>query len=117
MPVIGASAVSFDHVAREWRCKYSMDSDGGPANSESLKAAEALLQEYAPKLKALPKAEVRRVVCGGCGDFKVVITQPCAEHDAWKADGFAPEEEFMAKLKAIGGTERHEAQEYTFETL
>ena len=74
-------------------------------------------QEYLPALKAIPKAEIRRVVCGMCGDFKVVITQPCAEHDAWKAEGFKPEEEFMAKLKAIEGTARHETQEYTFETL
>ena len=35
-------------------------------------------QEYLPALKAIPKAEIRRVVCGMCGDFKVVITQPCA---------------------------------------
>jgi len=117
MPVIGESAVAFENVAREWRCKYSMGADGGPATSASLKAAEALLQEYLSKLKALPKAEVRRVVCGGCGDFKVVVTQPCAEHDAWKADSFAPEDEFMAKLKAIEGTSQHEVQEYTFETL
>ena len=172
MPTIGASAVSFEHVSREWRCKYTMDAEGGPANSASLKACEALLQEYLPKLKALPAVEVRRVVCGGCGDFKVVVTQPCAEHDAWKASDYTIEGtqhpslafhsvplaklrcgplltgEFMEKLKAIGaphlrgrmssrapaiatstspltnsprlfaeGTSRHEAQEYTFETL
>ena len=66
MPTIGASAVSFEHVSREWRCKYTMDAEGGPANSASLKACEALLQEYLPKLKALPAVEVRRVVCGVC---------------------------------------------------
>ena len=103
-----------------------MDAEGGPANSASLKACEALLQEYLPKLKALPAVEVRRVVCGGCGDFKVVVTQPCAEHDAWKASDYTIEGtqhpslafhsvplaklrcgplltgEFMEKLKAIG---------------
>eukprot|EP00320_Phaeocystis_rex_P004608 CAMPEP_0119066302 /NCGR_PEP_ID=MMETSP1178-20130426/8888_1 /TAXON_ID=33656 /ORGANISM="unid sp, Strain CCMP2000" /LENGTH=94 /DNA_ID=CAMNT_0007047895 /DNA_START=45 /DNA_END=329 /DNA_ORIENTATION=- len=94
-----------------------MDEDGSPANSASLKACEALLQEYLPKLKALPAIEVRRVVCGGCGDFKVVLTQPCAEHDAWKAESYTIEGEFLEKLKAIEGTSRHEAQEYTFETL
>ena len=91
MPTIGASAVSFEHVSREWRCKYSMDAEGGPAGSASLKACEALLQEYLHKLKALPAMEVRRVVCGGCGDFKVVLTQPCAEHDAWKASDYTVE--------------------------
>eukprot|EP00964_Phaeocystis_antarctica_P014625 scaffold8081_cov65-Phaeocystis_antarctica.AAC.7 len=102
MPTIGPSAVSFEHVSREWRCKYSMDAEGGPAGSASLKACEALLQEYLPKLKALPAMEVRRVVCGGCGDFKVVLTQPCAEHDAWKASEYTVEGEFLEKLKAIG---------------
>jgi|EP00908_Phaeocystis_cordata_P000989 hypothetical protein len=117
MPVIGASGVAFDHVSREFRCKYAMDASGGPADSPSLKACEELLQEYLPKMKALPAVEVRRVVCGGCGDFKVVLTQPCAEHDAWKAENFSFEGEFMEKLKAIEGTSRHETQEYTFETL
>ena len=91
MPTIGASAVTFDHVSREWRCKYTMDGEGGPAGSTSLKACEALLQEYLPKLKALPAMVVQRVVCGGCGDFKVVLTQPCAEHDAWKAEAYSVE--------------------------
>ena len=117
MPTIGASAVSFEHVLREWRCKYTMDAEGGPANSASLKACEALLQEYLPKLKALPAVEVRRVVCGGCGDFKVVVTQPCAEHDAWKASDYAPEAEFIAKLKAIEGISAVETQEYTCQPL
>ena len=100
MPTIEPCNVSFDKVAREWRCKYTADETGGPANSASLKAAEALLQSYLPQLKALPKAEVTRVMCGGCHDFKVVINQPCAEHDAWSAAAFAPEAEFVAKLKA-----------------
>ena len=47
--------------------------------------------EYLPALKALPGAEVSRIVCGGCQDFKVVITQPCAEHDAWKASDYTIE--------------------------
>lgn len=117
MPEIGETGVAFTKVAREWRCKYAMDADGGPGKSTALKAAEALLKEYLPKLKAIPSAEVTRVVCGGCGDFKVIINQPAAEHDAWKAAGYAPEEEFTAKLKAIEGIERVETQEFTMETL
>ena len=62
----------FPFLVTKWRCKYTFGPDGGPGSSASLKAAEALLQEYLPKLKALPKAEVKRVVCGGCGDFKVI---------------------------------------------
>ncbi|KAH8065726.1 hypothetical protein JL722_106 [Aureococcus anophagefferens] len=72
MPTIEPCGVSFDKVAYELRCKYAGDESGGPANSASLKAAEALLQEYLPALKALPGAEVTRVMCGGCHDFKIV---------------------------------------------
>ena len=117
MPEIGETGVAFTKVAREWRAKYAMDADGGPGKSESLKAAQALLTEYLPKLKALPDAEVSRVVCGGCGDFKVIINQPAAKHGEWAAEKFAPEEEFLAKLKAIEGINRVEAQEFTFEML
>ena len=85
--------------------------------SASLKAAQALLEEYLPTLKALPNVEVSRVVCGGCGDFKVIMNQPAADHDAWSAKAFAPEAEFLEKLKAIEGIERVESQEFTMELL
>ena len=117
MPEIGSTGVAFTKVAREWRCKYAMGESGGPGDSACLKACQALLAEYLEALKALPNAEVTRMVCGGCGDFKVIINQPAAEHDAWKAAGYAPEEEFTAKLKAIEGIERVETQEFTMETL
>jgi len=94
-----------------------MGSDGGPGSSDSLKAAQALLAEYLPKLKALTNVEVTRMVCGGCGDFKVIMNQPAADHDAWKGGGYAPEEEFLGKLKAIAGVSRVETQEFTMEAL
>ena len=34
------------------------------------------MDEYLPKLKELPGAQITRQVCGGCLDFKVSITQP-----------------------------------------
>ena len=118
MPEIGASGVAFNKVAREWRCKYTPGESGGPGDSASLKACEALLKEFLPKLKALPNAEVTRVVCGQCGDFKVIVNQPCADHDAWAKAEYNPlETEFMAALKKIEGTLRHEAQEFTMEAL
>lgn len=105
-------------MAREWRCKYTMDADGTPAKSESLKACQALLAEYLPKLKAdLPTAEISRVVCGGCGDFKVIINHPVDDHGPWEGKAFAPEAEFIAKLTAIEGTSRVETQTYTLEKL
>ena len=109
--------ITFDKVAREWRCKYAADASGGPADSASLKAAEELLQSYLPTLKALPNAEVTRVMCGGCHDFKIVVNQPCADHDAWKASDYAPEQEFIAKLSAIEGISAVETQEYTCQPL
>ncbi|KAL7481108.1 hypothetical protein ACHAW6_006786 [Cyclotella cf. meneghiniana] len=109
---IGDSGVSFEHVAREWRCKYSPGPSGGPGDSESLKACQALLDEYLPKLKSLPKAQITRQVCGGCLDFKVSITQPLEEHGAWAEANYEPlESAFMEKLKGIEGTSMHETQE------
>eukprot|EP00536_Pseudo-nitzschia_multiseries_P009283 jgi/Psemu1/200330/e_gw1.256.64.1 len=109
---IGETGVAFENVAREWRCKVR------PGDSESLKACQALLDEYLPQLKALPKASITRQVCGGCLDFKVSITQPLEEHGAWAEADYNPlEEEFMTKLKAIEGTSVHETQEITFEAL
>ena len=86
-------------------------------NSTALKAAQELLGTYLAQLKALPSAEVTRVVCGSCGDFKVIVNQPAAEHDAWKEAKYAPEEEFIAKLGAIEGITRVETQEFTMEAL
>lgn len=98
--------------------QYSPGPSGTPEDSSSLKACQALLTEYLPKLKALPKATVTRQVCGGCLDFKVSISQPLDEHGAWAEAEYGPlEEEFMAKLKQIEGTSVHETQEITFETL
>ena len=98
--------------------QYSPGPSGGPGDSESLKACQSLLDEYLPKLKALPGAQVTRQVCGGCLDFKVSITQPLDEHGAWAEADYGPlEGEFMEKLKAIDGTSLHETQEITFEAL
>ena len=76
--------ITFDKVAREWRCKYAADASGGPADSASLKAAEELLQSYLPTLKSLPNAEVTRVMCGGCHDFKVATALPAESYFAWE---------------------------------
>lgn len=66
MPAIANGAVTFDTIAREWRCKYT-----GPAGeSVSLEKAQKLLEKHLPALKALG-GEVTRQVCGGCLDFKV----------------------------------------------
>ena len=86
-------------------------------NSTALKAAQELLGTYLAQLKALPSAEVTRVVCGSCGDFKVIVNQPAADHGAWGEKKFEPEEEFTAKLAMIEGVTRVETQEFTMEAL
>ena len=61
--------VSFDTIAREWRCKWD-EAD----NKKSLSDAQAALDEVLAELKALPGVKsVQRVVCGGCHDFKVTF--------------------------------------------
>ena len=95
-----------------------MGASGGPGDSAALKAAQALFAEHVDTLKALPNAEVTRMVCGGCGDFKVIVNQPAADHDAWRDNSsYAPEAEFLAALKAIDGITRVETQEITMQKM
>ena len=49
--------------------------------------------------------------------FKIIINQPADDHGAWSEDEFKPEAEFLAKLGAIDGCTRVEAQEFTMEML
>ena len=103
---------------KEWRCKYAMGASGGPGDSAALKAAQAVFAQHMDALKALPNAEVTRMVCGSCGDFKVIVNQPAADHDAWRdGSAYAPEAEFLAALKAIDGIERVETQEITMQKM
>merc|ERR1712232_1483740 len=112
MPTIGDSGVSFDTIAREWRCKYSFGASGGPGDSASLKAAQLLLEEYLPKIKAVKDVkEVKRVVCGGCQDFKVVIAFPDGSFDE-TVGGL--EASFCEALGKIDGISAIEQQNYTF---
>eukprot|EP00419_Tripos_fusus_P020323 CAMPEP_0172758670 /NCGR_PEP_ID=MMETSP1074-20121228/166223_1 /TAXON_ID=2916 /ORGANISM="Ceratium fusus, Strain PA161109" /LENGTH=158 /DNA_ID=CAMNT_0013592307 /DNA_START=11 /DNA_END=487 /DNA_ORIENTATION=+ len=103
-------AMSFDRVCREWRCKYT-----GPAEeSASLEALAKLMDEYLPALKAIsPGAKVNRMVCGGCLDFKLMTTLPLDDFGPWEEKGFAPEAEFLEKIKAIEGVSQVETQTIT----
>jgi len=72
-----AAGVSFDIIAREWRCKWSEDSA-----KASLAQAQATLDATLGAIKALKGVrEVKRVVCGGCHDLKVVIAFDKAAFD------------------------------------
>eukprot|EP00438_Fugacium_kawagutii_P035717 Skav234676 [mRNA] locus=scaffold1131:513158:513496:- [translate_table: standard] len=112
MPEI-TKAVSFDNIAREWRCKWSADKD-----KASLDAAQELLKSVSAELKAVPGVKnVQRVVCGGCLDFKVVVKLAADKFGDWEKTGFAPEASFLEKLKAIEGISTVETQTYTLEEV
>eukprot|EP00667_Euglena_gracilis_P006452 EG_transcript_6501 len=104
-----ASGVLFDSIAREWRCKWETE--------EGLSACQRTLDKYLPQIKALDGVEVQRTVCGGCKDFKVVITLKHPGFGDWQAISFAPEAAFLADLKAIPGVNHVEAQTYSFQTI
>jgi len=103
-------SMSFDRVCREWRCKYS----GDKTDSESLESVAKVVEEYLPQIKAVSKdATVNRLVCGGCLDFKLMTTVPLADFGPWEEKGFAPEAEFLEKIKAIPGISVVETQTIT----
>ncbi|KAL7465282.1 hypothetical protein ACHAXS_005623 [Conticribra weissflogii] len=103
-------AMSFDRVCREWRCKYT----GDKATSESLEEISKLVDEYLPQIKSVSSdATVNRLVCGACLDFKLMTTVPLDDFGPWEEKGFAPESEFLEKLKAIEGVSQVETQTIT----
>ena len=103
-------SMNFDRVCREWRCKYT----GDKSDSESLEAIAGIVAEYLPEIKkASADATVNRLVCGACLDFKLMTTVPLADFGPWEASGFAPEAEFLEKLKAIPGVSQVETQTIT----
>eukprot|EP00614_Pseudopedinella_elastica_P008676 CAMPEP_0172604008 /NCGR_PEP_ID=MMETSP1068-20121228/24243_1 /TAXON_ID=35684 /ORGANISM="Pseudopedinella elastica, Strain CCMP716" /LENGTH=147 /DNA_ID=CAMNT_0013405927 /DNA_START=57 /DNA_END=500 /DNA_ORIENTATION=- len=102
--------MSFDRVCREWRCKY----EGDKATSESLEAIAGVVEEFLPAIKAVSKeAVVTRMVCGGCLDFKLLTTVPLEDFGPWEEKGFAPESDFLEKIKAIEGVSVVETQTIT----
>jgi hypothetical protein len=89
--------VSFDTIAREWRCKWSEDSD-----KESLVAAQKELEAVLKEVKGVKGVKsVQRVVCGGCLDFKVVTALDADSFGKWEESKFAPEEKFLEKVKVL----------------
>ncbi|CAJ1966595.1 unnamed protein product [Cylindrotheca closterium] len=103
-------SMSFNRVCREWRCKY----EGDKATSESLEAISKVVDEYLPDLKKLSDGvKVNRLVCGGCLDFKLMTTVPLEDFGPWEESGYAPEKDFLEKIKAIPGVSQVETQTIT----
>jgi len=110
MAEIGETGVKFDTIAREWRCKWSEDDE-----KSSLKEAQALLDSILPDIKALPGVSgVKRVVCGGCLDFKVDVAFEKAKFDE-TVGGL--EVKFLAYLNAIKGITQIDTQTMTYMTV
>jgi hypothetical protein len=81
-------------------------------------AAQAKLEEVLAEVSSVEGvASVQRVVCGGCHDFKVITKLPEKAFKEWEAAKFAPEETFLAALKAIPGITTVETQTYTLEEV
>lgn len=105
--------VDFDTIAREWRFKWSDD-----ANKKSLQEAQKLLNTVLAELKSVDGVkDVQRVVCGGCLDFKVITSLPISAFKAWEAKQFAPEPDFLKKLKEIEGITFIETQNFTIMSM
>ena len=103
------SNVTFDTIAREWRCKWSVDAD-----KASLTAAQSALEAHTAAIKAVPGVKsVQRIVCGGCQDFKVIVALDAAAYGDFKAKNHGPEEQFLNALKGIKGITNVETQTYT----
>ena len=62
--------VSFDTIAREWRCKWSDDND-----KASLEALQELLEANLEAIKKVEGVEVQRVNCGQRKYFKIYLSQ------------------------------------------
>eukprot|EP00619_Florenciella_sp_RCC1007_P012452 CAMPEP_0205915762 /NCGR_PEP_ID=MMETSP1325-20131115/8082_1 /ASSEMBLY_ACC=CAM_ASM_000708 /TAXON_ID=236786 /ORGANISM="Florenciella sp., Strain RCC1007" /LENGTH=112 /DNA_ID=CAMNT_0053282977 /DNA_START=20 /DNA_END=358 /DNA_ORIENTATION=- len=102
--------VSFDKVAREMRCKWSEDND-----KASLVQCQEILEANLPAIKALDGFQsVNRVVCGGCKDFKIIVTLDAEKYGDWENSSFAPESVILDALAAVDGVSSIETQTFTF---
>ncbi|KAL3914941.1 MAG: hypothetical protein SGARI_008302, partial [Bacillariaceae sp.] len=108
MPTV-TEGVDFDTVAREWRCKWSGDDD-----KKSLQELQKALNEVKAEIKKVDGVKgVQRVVCGGCLDYKVIISLPADKFGAWEEAKFAPEETFLETIKMIDGEAPAATEIYT----
>jgi hypothetical protein len=105
--------VTFNKIAREWRCKWTGDEE-----KQSLIMAQKTLAKFMDAIKELNGfVSVQRIVCGSCNDFKVIVSLSADAWAGWELAKFAPEEEFLSSLKEITGLSAIETQTYTIMTL
>ena len=91
------------------RCKWSSDND-----KASLASLQKSLDAVIDDVKKVDGVKsVQRVVCGGCLDYKVVVSLPAEKFGAWEQRQFFPEEKFLSAIKNIPGVSTVETQTYT----
>jgi hypothetical protein len=101
--------VKYDTLAREWRFKWSPEND-----KASLSGAQTILEKFVSKIHSVKGVKkVQRIVCGGCHDFKVIVSLDGSEFGAWDAAKFEPEAEFLAAIGKVPGLSKIETQTYT----
>mmetsp|Transcript_13805 Transcript_13805/g.19674 ORF Transcript_13805/g.19674 Transcript_13805/m.19674 type:complete len:113 (-) Transcript_13805:68-406(-) len=111
MPNI-TSNVSFNHCAREWRCKWAEDNE-----KKNLVGAQDALDKALTELKAIKGVkDVQRIVCGSCHDFKVITTLDGGSFGDWEKAEFAPEKTFLKALEDAGCS-TIETQTFTIESM
>ena len=71
--------VEFDTIAREWRMKWSAESE-----KKSLASVQQSLNLFTKQISGIDGVKsVQRIVCGGCLDYKVVIALSADKYAAW----------------------------------
>lgn len=110
----GEEKIQFGHIAREWRMKYAEnDLKGGAVSLDKI-----VKEKYLAEIKKIDGfVSIQRVVCGGCNDFKLIVTLKADKFGEWEAKKFAPEEAFLDDAKKIEGITSIESQNFTFEAL
>mmetsp|Transcript_89714 Transcript_89714/g.172709 ORF Transcript_89714/g.172709 Transcript_89714/m.172709 type:complete len:128 (-) Transcript_89714:68-451(-) len=108
MPTI-APGVDFTVTAREWRCKWSADSD-----KASLVALQETINKYLDQVKAVDGCQgVQRVVCGDCLDYKIITSVAADKFGDWEAKQFEPEGDVLKAMSEIPGVTSVETQTFT----
>lgn len=71
--------VQYNTVAREWRLKWSPDLE-----KRSLSSVQNVLSSIIPALKDIKGLkDIQRVVCGGCLDYKVIVSLNANNFGEW----------------------------------
>ena len=103
------TGVEFDTIAREWRLKWSPDDD-----KKSLQSVQQTLKKFEKEISEIPGLKsVQRIVCGGCLDYKVIISLTASEFGNWEQNKFQPEEQFINSVKDMPGVSTVETQTFT----